>query len=173
MTDISNWLAQEGAASILIAFTFTQIINVVVATFKSVVTIKGGKFSAALLNGLSYAVNALVIKKITGISNETILITLTFITNFVGVYASLWIMDKIKKDKMWVITAIIPEKQAGNFENDLRLHLVTFSKLNYMGDTRSFMIISNSKGQSTLIGKIIKEYPSIQYTVSTNAWKFR
>ena len=135
MTEISNWLASEGSVAIIIAFTITQIINVVVATFKSVVTIKGGKLSAALLNGLSYAVNALVIKKITGISNEAILISLTFITNFVGVYVSLWVMDRLKKDKMWVITAVIPEKQSSNFENDLRLHLVTFSKLNYIGDT--------------------------------------
>ena len=173
MTDIFTWFSTEGSISILIAFTITQIINVVVATFKSVITIKGGKLSAALLNGLSYAVNALVIKKITGISNEAILITLTFITNFVGVYASLWIMDKIKKDKMWVITAIIPEKQASNFEEDLRLHLITFSKLNYIGETRSYMLISNSKGQSTLINKIMKEYPSIQYTVSSNVWRFK
>lgn len=171
MTDISNWLSQDGAISIILAFTVTQIINVVVGTFKSVVTIKGGKLAAAFLNGLSYAVNALVIKKITGISNETILILLTFITNFVGVYVSLWIMDKSKKDKMWVITAILPERQSASFEEDLRLHLITFNKLNYTGETRSYMLISNSKGQSTLISKIIKEYPSIQYTITSNEWK--
>ena len=171
--DVINWLASDGAISILIAFTITQIINVVIGTFKSVLTIKGTKISAAFVNGLSYAVNALVIKKITGISNEFIVIVLTFITNFIGVYVSLWIMDKIKKDKLWVITAVINENDSTIFEVDLIGASLKFSKLNYTGDTRAYMVFSNNKEQSAEFNKIIKKYDDVHYTVTTNTWVFQ
>ena len=171
--DVINWLASDGAFSLLLAFTITQIINVVIGTFKSVLTIKGTKVSAAFVNGLSYAVNALVIKKITGISNEFIVITLTFITNFVGVYVSLWIMDKIKKDKLWVITLVISEQDSTVFEVDLINESLKFSKLNYTGDTRAYMVFSNNKEESARVNKLIKKYNNVQYTVTTNTWVFQ
>jgi len=81
------------ALGIAIAFFIAQLVNVILSTLKSVLTIKGSRIVAASANAISYAINALIIKQISGINDIFVITGITAVTNFGGVYFSLWLLE--------------------------------------------------------------------------------
>ena len=91
---------------IIIAFFVAQLLNVILSTLKSIITIKGGKRLAAIANAISYGFNTIVIKAIVDVSIEVAII-ISVTCNLIGVYFALWITEKMRKDQLWKITATV------------------------------------------------------------------
>ncbi|MBR6552554.1 MAG: hypothetical protein IKT89_06915, partial [Clostridia bacterium] len=60
------------------------MVNVVLSTVKSILTIKASNLTASLINAISYAFNAIVIKQLVGFDTTTTIVVVV-VTNFVGV----------------------------------------------------------------------------------------
>ena len=84
------------------------MINVVLSTIKSIATVKGGKFIASLMNALTYGFYSYVIILTTadGLSVGAKML-ITAACNFIGVYLVKYFEDKLRKDRLWQITATV------------------------------------------------------------------
>lgn len=81
-----------------------QLVNVILSTIRSIVTVKANKHISALINAVSYTFYNGIVKLLTAQDMSVILAT-TFITNIIGVYLANFILDRLRKDKLWVFNA--------------------------------------------------------------------
>lgn len=153
---------------IIIAFFIAQFINVVLSTLKSVITIKGGKNWAAVANAVSYGFNTIVIKSLVEVDME-VAVLITIITNLIGVYFGLGLIEKIRKDQLWKITVTVPAEQLSEFKQELIKNDVSFIIYETRWDAYKVIdIFSKEKTDSKLIKEIFKSY-NVKYTISANS----
>jgi len=87
----------------IIVFIILSLVNVILQTLKSILTIKSTRFVASLMNALAFGFYTIVIKQLTNFDVFTT-VTVTIVANLVGVYFSIFLLDKFKKDQLWKIT---------------------------------------------------------------------
>lgn len=152
---------------ILILYLILQITNVILATIKSIVTIKGSKLSAALMNALSYSVNVIVVIYTVMDFSIWIKILITAITNFAGTYLGVYITEKLRKDRLWEIKAtVITVNDYINIKNALKVQ--SHIKYNSMtlDDNQGYLfyVYTKNKQQSKIVRDIL--WQNNAYTVA-------
>ena len=135
-----------------------QITNVILATIKSIVTIKGSKLSAALMNALSYSVNIVVVIYTVMDFSIWVKILITAITNFTGTYLGVYITEKLRKDRLWEIKAtVITVNDYINIKNALKAQ--SHIKYNSMtlDDNQGYLfyVYTKNKQQSKIVRDIL------------------
>ena len=153
----------------IVVFFALQLVNVIFGTIRSIVTNSGTKLTAAIVNAVSYTFYAAIVK-LTTQQDMIVVIGATFITNMIGVYLAIWLLEKFKKDRLWRITVTIPIK-IGSL--DTRAITESLDKYNisytvYIGnDVKVIDIYSKTQGESSLIKEILSPYDKkIKYFVS-------
>lgn len=103
----------------VILFIICTAVNVILSTIKSIATIKGGKFMAALMNALTYGFYSWVII-LTTIDNLSTVskMLITAACNFVGVYLVKLIEEKTRKEKLWQLSITVPQKYIEALHHD-------------------------------------------------------
>lgn len=103
----------------VILFIICTAVNVILSTIKSIATIKGGKFMAALMNALTYGFYSWVII-LTTIDNLSTVskMLITAACNFVGVYLVKLIEEKTQKEKLWQLSITVPQKYIKALHHD-------------------------------------------------------
>lgn len=98
--------------NLIIIFTVLTIVNVVFSTIKSIVTIKGGAFSASLISALYYGYYNIVLIYTVADFPLWQKVIVTFGCNLVGVFTVKYIEQKARKDKLWKVEATVkPNKK--------------------------------------------------------------
>jgi len=92
----------------VLVFFCSSLVNVVISTMKTVLTVKASKRVATFINCLNYTINTVIIKQISE-CDVWIAALVTFFTNLIGVYFALWLIDRFKKDKLWKISVTIKD----------------------------------------------------------------
>lgn len=105
---------------LFILFVILSIVNVILNTIKSIVTVNGGKLSAALINAITFFVYTYVIIYTNCELPMFTKALITAIVNFIGVYAVKWIEEKARKDKLWKVEMTIPTEYASAVDFDLK-----------------------------------------------------
>lgn len=93
--------------NLLITFIALNIINVVIQTAKSLITVRCGKTVAALANAIAYGLYTIVtIYTLCDlpIALKAIVVALC---NLVGVYVVKWIEEKTRKTQLWKVEATL------------------------------------------------------------------
>ena len=87
-------------------FVVLNFINVLVNTARSLLTIKGGKWIASVMNAVCYGYYTIIIV-ITATYEMPLLIKCIAVAfvNFVGVFTIKYCEEKMQKDKMWIYNA--------------------------------------------------------------------
>ena len=155
-------------ANIILVFFMAQLVNVVLSTLKSVITIKGGKNWAAVVNAIAYAFNNIVINSLANVSLE-VAVAITIVTNLVGVYFGLWVIEKLRKDQLWKITVTVPTDQFSDFKNALVQQDISF--IDYKTNWEKYKVLdifSKHKTDSRTIKSIFKHF-KVKYTISANS----
>lgn len=152
----------------IFAFFVATLINVILGTLKSVITIKGGRILACIASAVAYGFNTFVIKMITGV--ETWLaVTSSVICNLVGVYIALIITDKMRKDQLWKITVTVPVADLHQLKADLNAGKIPFVAYETSWEEYKVVdIFSKNRPTSKAVRSIIKKY-NVKYTISANA----
>lgn len=96
---------------LIITYLIFQTIYVILNTLTSIFKIKSGKFVASISSAICYGFYVYVLIFTMADFPDYIKAILTAITNFVGVYVSMYILEKFKKDKLWKIEATIKANQ--------------------------------------------------------------
>lgn len=96
---------------LLVLFIICNIANVIIQTIKSLATIKGTPFVAALVNAIAYGFYTYIII-ITNcdlpVWQKMVIVALC---NLIGVYVVKKVEDKARKDKLWKIEVTVPTEQ--------------------------------------------------------------
>ena len=86
-----------------IVFFICSLINVMLSTLKTILTVKASKGVATIINAITYGFYAIVVKQLASLDLITT-VTVTIVTNIIGVYVSMWLLEKTKKDCLWKIS---------------------------------------------------------------------
>ena len=147
---------------ILIIFTALTIINVVLSTAKSIITIKCGKWAAAFMNAFTYAIYTYLL---FFTADDTLSLlqkaVITFICNFVGVLLVKWGEEKATKDKLWIFMATAKTDLAEMHKINTMLKEVGIKLLfNEVVENElySMQIFSNTQKESAMIESILNNF---------------
>ena len=97
---------------LLILFIGLSILNVILNTFKTTITVRGGKLAAASINAITFFVYTYVIISTTCDLPMHLKAAITGVINFIGVYAVKWFEEKARKDKLWKVECTVPKEEA-------------------------------------------------------------
>lgn len=156
----------------IIIFSIAQFINVILNTVKTIVMYKQDKLSSSLINAICYGFYTVIVVFMAGEMDLWLKIILTALTNFVGVWVSMVIIEKVNKkyhkDKLWVITATAKPDTIAETEQDL---IESKVKYNFMVTTLNgfkscgvFNIYAYTQEDSTKVKAIIEKY-NLKYNV--------
>lgn len=140
---------------LILTYLIFQTIYVILNTLTSIFKVKSGKLIASISSAVCYAFYVYVLIYTMADFPNYIKASLTAITNFVGVFVSMWILEKLKKDKLWKIEATIKANQL-----DLEWLVDKFTKNNISfnmlttWDNKEIIVNIYSKNQSQ--SKVIK-----------------
>ena len=148
----------------IIIFTVCSLVNVILSTMKTILTVRSTKVVASIINAVTYGFYAIVVKQLASL-DLTVTVIVTIATNLIGVYLSMWLMDKMKKDCLWKISVTTKNKSiAKKIENfDIEY---TMSPIQYKQETYySIEIFSKNQKDSSIIKNILNEY-KVKYNVT-------
>lgn len=149
----------------VILFIICTAVNVILSTIKSITTIKGGKFMAALMNALTYGFYSWVII-LTTIDNLSTVdkMLITAACNFIGVYLVKFIEEKTRKEQLWKIEATVPFEEMHSLTNESKEQKLVF---NYtpIGKYTIFNFYSYSRRESEEVAKLLQRH-NAKYFVS-------
>lgn len=148
----------------IIIFTVCSLVNVILSTMKTILTVRSTKIVASIINAVTYGFYAIVVKQLASL-DLTVTVIVTIATNLIGVYLSMWLMDKMKKDCLWKISVTTKNKSiAKKIENfDIEY---TMSPIQYKNETYySIEIFSKNQKDSSIIKNILNEY-KVKYNVT-------
>ena len=143
----------------LMVFIILSIINVVFSTVRSIVTIKGGKWSAALMSGGYFAFYNIMMMWTVADFPMWQKCVITFVCNVVGVLLVKWGEEKARKDKLWKIEATF--KHDPNLITELK-RWADANDINYKYNdiVRYYEIdfYSHTQAESAIIRNFIKKH---------------
>lgn len=151
----------------IVIFFIITLINVVLSTAKSILTVKASRGVATLINAISYGFYAMVVKQMATVSTE-IVVTATVICNLIGVYFSMWLLDKFKKDVLWKITVIPETKGFPNIRRELIENGLGFNEYEIntkYGNQMALDIFSQDQAKSKKIKEILNRNGKAKYHI--------
>lgn len=146
----------------IVIFIVAQLINVVVSTFKSVLTIRGTKVTAAFINAIAYSINILIVYLVSREVGLLPSIIVTFSANLIGVYAGLTILEYLRRDEMWRISTTIKNELLEDYKEELKSENVKFIQIG-TSDFSVIDIFSHTKEETSRIKPILRKY-NVKYT---------
>lgn len=151
---------------IIILFIVLTIVNIILQTMHSVCLVKCNKYVASVVNAIAFMVYTIVVIY-TASDSITLLakVVITGVCNLIGTYASLTILQKLRKDKVWKIET--------TFNQDMKLLLELDSceiskRVESIGNEKVLVVFYCDNQKQTLVAKeLINKYNG-KYFVSEN-----
>ena len=148
----------------IIIFTVCSLVNVILSTMKTILTVRSTKIVASIINAVTYGFYAIVVKQLASL-DLTVTVIVTIATNLIGVYLSMWIMDKMKKDCLWKISVTTKDKSIVKKIENFDIEYI-MSPIQYKNETYySIEVFSKNQKDSTIIKNILNEY-KVKYNVT-------
>lgn len=136
---------------LIITYLIFQTIYVILNTLTSIFKIKSGKLVASISSAICYGFYVYVLIFTMADFPDYIKAILTAVTNFVGVFVSMYILEKFKKDKLWEITATTDREHLEEIREYLNLCKIPHNYNlidNYNNTKIVFRIYSENQKQS-------------------------
>lgn len=139
----------------IVLFFVLNLINVVLGTMRSILTVKATPTVAMLINTVSYTFYAGIVKMVSGQSMWVVL-TATAVTNIIGVYIAKWIVAKMTKDKLWLVKLTVPYGYSGLVEQNLKNANIPYNYVD-VGKYTTFECYCEKQADTTKVLDIAKE----------------
>ena len=143
----------------IIVFTVCQFINVALNTAKTIIMHKEEKISSSIINAITFGFYAIIVVMTASALPLWITILITFATNLFGVYGSMWLLDRFKKDSLWEIVATV--QGVDNLQYLVLSFAIDRISYNYIETNKRneyiFHIYSENQKQSAFIKKELDE----------------
>lgn len=144
---------------LLALFIVLTVVNVVLNTVRTIVTVKGGMFWSSLVAAIAFGFYTIVIIYTVCELPMWMKATVTAVANFVGTYFVKYIELKVRKDRLWMVDVVIYEKNLTFVKDYLNKHGIQFSEMPISNSgSHVFHIYSNSKDESSNIRDLLKTF---------------
>ena len=142
---------------LLLTFIGLNILNVIVQTAKSIITVKSGKTVAAIVNAVAYGLYTIV--TIYLLSDLPLLwkALIVALCNLVGVYVVKWIEEKARKDKLWLVKITVPAAEFQSIKNALNGYDIPFT----FYDVTKYIVFDtycNTQKETNLVTDLCKKH---------------
>lgn len=157
----------------LFLYLVLQVVYVILNTVTNIAKIKCSKLIASLTSAICYGFYVIVV--VATASNQPIWVKmlLTAVTNVVGVYVGMWVMEKLRKDKLWKIEITIRDAiEAYQFEKTLREKDISFNSIVCENDDIILNVYSKSQKESEIIKKALAEATTAKYIIHQSDLRF-
>lgn len=146
----------------LVLFIAINLINVIIQTLKSLFTIKGNKWTASLMNAITYFVYTYVI--VFTASDGLSMFEKACIVgacNLIGVFFVKLLEEKMTKDKLWIYQATVKEsnetiEKIHRLLKDMEIACV-YNEI-IPNQLYSMQVFSNNQRESILIKDLFENY---------------
>jgi hypothetical protein len=95
----------------IVVFFICSLINVALNTLKTIIMHKEEKTSSTIINAITYGFYAIIVVMTASALDLWITILITILANAIGVYGSMWVLEKFKQDSLWEIVATVQNVQ--------------------------------------------------------------
>ena len=144
---------------LLVLFIVLTVVNVVLNTVRTIVTVKGGMFWSSLVAAIAFGFYTIVIIYTVCELPMWMKATVTAVANFVGTYFVKYIELKVRKDRLWMVDVVIYEKNLTFVKDYLNKHGIQFSEMPISNSgSHVFHIYSNTKDESSNIRDLLKTF---------------
>ena len=119
----------------IVVFFICSLINVILNTLKTIIMHKEQKISSTIINAITYGFYAIIVVMTASALDLWITILITIVANAIGVYGSMWLLERFKKDSVWEIVANVKVNgtELSNFENYLGGHDISYNLVKLYG----------------------------------------
>lgn len=145
--------------SLLTLFVVLTIINVILNTARTIITVKGGMFWSSFISAIAFGFYVLVIVYTVCELPLWIKATVTALANFVGTYFVKWLEMKVRKDKLWMVDVVLTGDQiyaAKSYLDPWKIQYIEMPISN--SDSSQFHIYSKTQDESRHIRDLLKTY---------------
>ena len=150
---------------LLLIFIALNIINVILQTVKSIMTIRCGKAVAAIANAVTYALYTVVLVYMSCDLSTLAKALVVGGCNLIGVYIVKSIEEKTNKEKIWKIEFTIPLNKADEIINDIQFENFSYNEYEIDEKYSGVNIYAYTKEDSAKAKKIVDKY-NIKYFVT-------
>lgn len=146
---------------LVIIFTVLSLVNVVFSTIRSITTIKCGRNIASIISALYFSYYNIVLIYTVADFPLWEKCVITAVCNFVGVWIVKTVEDKMRKDRLWVITATckVENSEMGKIAKSLKemgIKLVYNEVIH--NSLYSMQIFANTQKETSMIKSILENY---------------
>ena len=151
----------------LVLFVACTFANVVISTIKSVMTIKGGKVSAAFWNAIAFGLYTyIVILTATAPVSTIWKVIITAGCNLVGVFCVKLVEEKMRKDRLWKLEMTVRAENADGLHEALTAADVPNSYVN-AGKHAVFNCFCETKADTDKVVAIGKQFNAKMFATET------
>ena len=149
----------------MISYIIFNVINVIIQTIKSIVTIKCNKYVAAVVNAVAYGLYTYIVVLTASDLDLWFKISVTAAANLVGVFVVKWVEEKKRKDKLWKVEATVYDVYTESLHNDLKKAEIPHNYITDIGKYSIFNIYCETQKDSAKAKQIL-DYNKAKYFVS-------
>lgn len=140
-------------------FIVLTVVNVVLNTARTIITVKGGMFWSSLMAALAFGFYTIVIIYTVCELPMWLKATVTALANFAGTYFVKYIEMKVRKDRLWLVDVVIFKKNLEYATEFLNKNGIWFSQTPISNsESHMFHIYSNTQDESRLIKKLLAKF---------------
>lgn len=150
---------------LLIVFALLSATNVILSTFRSIITIKGNKTTASIVNGIYFSFYNFVLIYTVADFPMWEKCVITFICNVIGVWIVKYIEERLRKDKLWKVEVTVPNDQVEQLLIDCEyFHIEHFNYIDAY-QYKVFNFYCATQAENRLIKNVLTEY-DVKYFVT-------
>jgi len=149
-------------------FIALNIVNVVMQTLKTLFTVKGNKYTAALVNAVTFGLYTVVIVYTVCELPLWEKVAIVAVCNFIGVFVVKAIEEKLQKDKLWKIEATVQLTDFAKILNDCKLGNISYNFTSVKNNEKKYYVFNfycNTQKQSETVANWLKNL-NCKYFVS-------
>jgi hypothetical protein len=146
-------------------FVGLNIVNVIVQTVKSIMTVKCGKWSASLINAFAYGFYTIVTIYLLCDLPLWWKAGIVALCNLVGVFVVKLIEEKARKDKLWKVEATVLRGYTKELHGKLVCAGIPHNYLENVGKYTLFNIFCATQAESNVAKLILNQFDA-KYFVS-------
>lgn len=141
----------------MLVFIICNMLNVIIQTAKTLITIKGGRVGAALINALAYGFYTYIVILMVSDMSTLAKCVIVGLCNLVGVYCVKLCEEKAHKDKLWKVE--LATDCPKNVQAELISANVSFNGVEtWTDDYTIFNVFCENKEEFRKIKAIVKKY---------------
>ena len=149
----------------IISYILFNVLNVIIQTIKSIVTIKCNKYIASIVNAVAYGLYTYIII-LTSIDIELwVKIIVVALANLVGVFVVKAVEEKRRKSMLWKIEFTVNGALTNTIDELLRLSRVPHNYIEKVGKYTIFNAYCATQKESESVKEIVNKY-NVKYFVS-------